>query len=225
MTSNRKFLILEFRFFSKRSGQSLIEVIIGLAIAAMLIGAAVLAIAFTLRSGTANQKLQIAAGLNRESVDKTRAVASANWNDVYARGKGPNTEYHVDVLDGKLAFFNGSQDSLIEGTAFTTFFSVENVCRSVLNEITNAAPCGGSDTDDPSTQKITVYVRWPAGSSQGEVKVIDYLTRWGNSLFRQTDWSGGPADEGVINEPTSNFFNSNNIDFSASSGLIKLQGF
>jgi len=213
-----------------QSGQSLIEIIIGLGIGTALIGAAVVAIIFMLRSGAVNQKFQIAAGLNREIADKIKTVVSANWNDLYNiydinGNKDPNAQYHVDFSSGKFIFKNDATSTIIEGMDYASFFSVENVCRDdTINDIAGVMPCIGGSSEDPSTQKVTVYTRWPTGQSTTELKVPDYLTRWENAVFQQTDWSGGPANEPPVSEPSDKFSVSTNINFS-SSGVIKIQGF
>lgn len=222
-----------------RSGQSLIEVIIGLAIGAMLIGAAVLAIAFALRSGALNQKYQIASGFNKEMLDKTRAVAGANWNVLYGLSKGQNESQYYYVPDGALSFILGTKESNVEGTIYISFFYVQNICRSDGGEIRGVTDGDGSENgnnnnnacdeaggyDDPSTQKISIYTKWPTGSSVAELKVVDYITRWQNAVFEQTDWSGG-ADElrGPITYTDNKYASSTNITTSTA-GSIKIEGF
>ncbi len=211
-----------------QSGQSLIEIIIGLGIGTALIGAAVVAIIFMLRSGAVNQKFQIAAGLNREIADKIKTVVSANWNDLYKinGGKGENTRYHVDFSSDKFIFENDETSTIIEGTDYVSFFSVEDVCRGdASNDITGVMFCGVGSSEDPSTQKVTVYTRWSTGQSTTELKVPDYLTRWENAVFQQTDWSGGILNDEVVSEPNDKFTDSTNVDFFSSSGVIKIQGF
>ncbi len=213
-----------------RAGQSLIEIIIGLGIGSALIGAAVVAIVFMLRSGAVNQKFQIASGLNREILDKVRTVESANWNDLYQiynlAPKGADSQYWVDFNVGgnnKFSFLSGTTSMVIEGVTYTEFFSVENVCRD-SNDITGVPPCGGGSSEDPSTQKVTVYVTWPTGSTNAELKVADYVTRWENAVFQQTDWSGGAThnNNDAVSEPDNKFTDSDNIDFNSNPGSIKL---
>ncbi len=205
---------------NKRNGQSLIEIIIGLGVAVSLIGAAILATVFILRSNTSNQKYQIAAGLNNELVDKIRTVAGANWNALYLLpNKGPSGQYYIDVFNGKLSFFVGVATTSIENEIYASFFSVENVNRDASENIVESGWF-----QDPSTQKVTVYTRWGSSASQGEVKTVDYLTRWANAAFRQVDWSGGAANGAPLAEPDNKFASSTGIDFSTP-GSIKIQGF
>jgi len=220
---------------SKISGFSLAELIIGFTIGTLLIGAAVYGISMMLRSNAANQKFQIAAGLNQEMIEKVRAVAGADWNELYIRNKGESAEYHIDISGQQLEIVGGRVDNLIEGVTYSSYFFIENVCRDDGGVITGVTDNNGgdyscnstqeNDSEDPSTQKITVFTKWPSGTGGiSEVKLIDYVTRWQNAVFHQTDWAGGGGFAGPLTAPDDRFANSANIDFS-SSGLIKLQGF
>lgn len=96
---------------------------------------------------------------------------------------------------------------LYNSIVFTRYFSVENVLRDSGG---NIVPSGGAE--DPSTQKITTYVLWPgSGSAKGEVKVVDYITRWQNKIFQQTDWSGGAGQNGPLTEPNNKYSNATSV--------------
>ncbi len=107
---------------------------------------------------------------------------------------------------------------LWNSTVFTRYVNVENVNRDSGGNIVSA---GGNE--DPSTQKITVYVEWPgAGTALGQVKVIDYVTRWANRVFNQTDWSGGGGQTDVITEPNNRYSNATSVSNPA--GSIRIEG-
>ncbi|MDI6820738.1 MAG: type II secretion system protein [Patescibacteria group bacterium] len=205
--------------FSK-AGQSLIEVIIGLAIGALIIGGATFAIFATLTTSASLQKAQSALALSQELLDKIRLVAGSNWNEIYnVPNKGTTSTYHVVVSGTILIVATGTQSRIIDGVEYTRYFSVENVNRGAFDNIVTS---GG--TNDPSTQKISVSTEWLGQGKIGVVKLVDYVTRWKNAFFRQTDWSVGPGISTPLNEPSNNFSTSTNIDFSEV-GSIKLKGF
>ena len=420
------------KLFTSRAGQSLIEVMIALAIGSLLIGAASLGIAFIIRSSTTNQKLQSASGFTGDLVDRVRSISSADWQNIYGLTKGTSTAYFVnasgttlfflegkegvlddDVLSGLVghwkfdetvtttstitydatgnnnngmlingvlrasstcqvshclnfdgtsdyvqisdsvllkpsqititfwinlsqttivkrvmqkgnltgswtitqgwstadkkidfgiydgswqnlhsntalaeatwyhvaitydssknvviyingnadtnttftktlpqvavqltvgtessagfgtSYFNGFIDDvriynralsadeinrLYGSTVFTRYFNVENVNRDSDGDIVTS---GGND--DPSTQKITTYVEWPGvESAVGQVKIVDYITRWSNRVFNQTDWSGGSGEEGPVTDPGSKYSSSTGV--SSQVGSIKIEG-
>jgi len=115
---------------------------------------------------------------------------------------------------------------LYNSNIFISYFYIDDVCRSgdILTSIVGLSPCNGA-TLDPSTEKISVLTEWLGQGKTGNVKLEDYVTRWSNSFFRQTDWSAGlAATTTPLVEPNSNFSSSTNIDFSEV-GSIKLKGF
>lgn len=105
--------------------------------------------------------------------------------------------------------------------AFTRFFTVEDVCREVgaQGALTGTVPCTVGSVTDPSAQFIAVYTRWQSGSRTGEVKSSDYLTRWSNVVFRQSDWSGGAGATEPLVEPGNRFATSTNIDVTSTGTL------
>ena len=423
--------------FSKRGGQSLIEVLIGLTIGSILIGAAALGVAFMLRSTSANDNLQMASGMVQESLDKVRAYAGAEWENIYGLTKGTSTAYFLnasstsfDIIEGKEGVFGsnitsglvgrwnfdeatgtiahdstggnysgiltnsptittstckigyclglngsnyvdmsdpasgifdfgandfslqgwfyisalpGSYKSIInkggsgapgygmeigadntltcsiqasggtnqhvQGTipslnawhqatcvfdrddgiyayldgvavasstyesgntgsistdsynlnvgryaggswyfngyiddirvynrtlssdevkraydsaVFTRYFTIENVCRTndASSTINGVTPCADGSLEDPATQKIRSYVEWASSGAIEDLNLIDYVTRWKNEVFRQSDWSGGSGDEDVYSEPPTSYASSTNIDIETGSFRI-----
>ncbi len=103
MTNDKKgrgrFLIgnLSFEICHSRSGQSLIEVVIGLAIGSILIGAAAFAISTMLQTNLAAQKGQAAAALAQELLNKAKAYGSANWQNLYGLSKSSSTQYFLNA--------------------------------------------------------------------------------------------------------------------------------
>jgi len=83
------------KFVCGRSGQSLIEVVVGLAIGAMLIGAASFAISQTLQANLSIQKSQSAVTMSQELLAKVRAYGLADWQNVYTLTKGSSTQYFL----------------------------------------------------------------------------------------------------------------------------------
>ena len=71
---------------------------------------------------------------------------------------------------------------------------------------------GGAE--DPSTQELNVRVSWiSSGNSQAHFDLKDYVTRWRNQIFRQTDWSAGVESLDPLSEPGGGYSNSMNVQF------------
>ncbi|MEW6617209.1 MAG: LamG-like jellyroll fold domain-containing protein [Patescibacteria group bacterium] len=92
--------ILNFKFrilLRSRSGQSLIEILVGLSIGAILIGGAGFGISFMLKSTTSSDDMQAASGIVRQTLDEVRSYASANWQNIYSLTKGLDTQYFLNA--------------------------------------------------------------------------------------------------------------------------------
>src|SRR3989344_2600152 len=202
------------------TGQALVEILIGLAVAGTLIGAATTALVAILRSGLETKNFQIASSLGQELMDNVKTVAEADWRDIYDLSKGTGAQYHVTASGATFIIDPGSVISTVGNIAYTKFFSVENVSRDAAGAIVAS---GGAD--DPSTQKIVSHVQWPSASRTAEAVLTGYLSRWRNSISRQTDWSGGDGQTGPVSELNKKFFSSTGIDYSSNAGSIIIQGF
>lgn len=98
---------------------------------------------------------------------------------------------------------------LYQSGAYTRHFYMENVERDLQGDIVSS---GG--TRDPGTEKVTAVLTWiPQGSSVATLQVSDYLTRWRNEIFHQSDWSGGVLPLTPVPEPGAGFGDSANIRF------------
>ncbi len=87
------------QLFSKdsRSGQSLIEVIVGLAIGAILMGASAFAIAGMIQTNNTSQKWRSATALAQGLLTNTRAYGTVNWQNLYGLSKGSGSDYFLNA--------------------------------------------------------------------------------------------------------------------------------
>lgn len=114
---------------------------------------------------------------------------------------------------------------LYNSNVYSRYFYAQNACRATASSstITGVSPCGGGSTDDPSTQQVTAVAQWalPGGSTQTST-LSDYLTRFTNAVFNQTDWSGGSGQEGPIAQPNNKYASATNIDTTSSIGSFRI---
>ncbi|MDP3015139.1 MAG: prepilin-type N-terminal cleavage/methylation domain-containing protein [bacterium] len=234
---NEKNLKPKTQNLKPESGQSLIEVLIAVAIGAILIGAATATIIPVLRSNLETRTVQIAGSLSQEYLDNLRSLAESNWYQVYnpPTAKGPSSQFYLNATSTTFILASGSTSTIAEGRTFTRYFSIENVNRNLCGagDITTDAasscaigPGSSGIIEDPSTQKITSIVSWTAGGSAGgSINKVQYLTRSQNKVFVQSDWSGGTGQEGPITSENNKFATSTNINYSTTTGSIIIQGF
>lgn len=216
-------------FLNNRLGQSLVEVIIAVAVAAIVIVAAVGLFTLSLRVGVQDKSLQTAGFLVQELLDNVTVMAESDWQQMGVAG-GP---YYIDKDltdgDGFLSVDNSgctaaspycSQTVALEGVVYAASFQIEDVQRGGGAIV----PSGG--TGDPSTKKITVTVSWQGTGGPQEVKADKYITRSRNAVINQTNWQGGAGAEGPYTKPVTTFdgANTTNVDTVTTPGSIRIQG-
>ncbi|MDI6734185.1 MAG: LamG domain-containing protein [Patescibacteria group bacterium] len=182
-----------------------------------------------LTSTTSTMKIYINGEQDPKIKDRPGNIDPVPSDQVFYIGVAP--EYYV--FDGYIdearvynrALSAAEVKKLYSGNIFSRYFYVDDICRAndALTSIVGLPPCNGTILD-PSTQKILVSTEWFGQGKIGDVRLVDYLTRWENYVFRQTDWSAGIGTSTPLKEPDRNFSTSSNIDFS-NPGLIKLEGF
>ncbi|MBN2197712.1 hypothetical protein JW698_00730 [Candidatus Wolfebacteria bacterium] len=214
------------------SGQYLIEVIIGVTIGAILIGAGITAIVPILKNNLETKNVQIASPLIQEYLEIIKNIAESSWFNIYnpPAEKGISSQFYLVSTSTAYQIFSGTTSTIIEGLSFNRSFSIENVNRELCgagnvttNSITSCdnGPGGLGVADDPSTQKITVTVSWDGG---GLISRSQYFTRNRNKTFIQTNWTGGTGQEGPVIEENDKFATSTEIDYSVLIGSITIEG-
>lgn len=219
-----------------QKGQSLIEILIAVTVAGLLVGGAAALISVVLQSGTQSRYYQAASGLAQELMDRVTVFAEARWycstttcpladgtpTGIYNLNKAPVPQkYRLDP-SGPSFVSNKNVETVTLNTSdtYTRYFYVENVSRDGSG---NIEPNYEPTREDPSTQKITVKVEWPAVAPTQNVSVVKYLTRSRNAVFRQTDWSGGKGQcSGYVDQANSQFCDSTGLDSTSKAGEIKL---
>lgn len=167
------------RYWQSQTGQSLIELLMAIALAAVLLPAALTGF-ISSREGKAqqNQRLQ-AVPLLKEAEEAVRIAREKNWNTFAVNGT-----YHPEI--------SANTWSLVTGVETMSGFT-----RSVA--ISDVSP------PDPSTKKIVTTVSWNTPFSSAATSTM-YLTRYlGNTIFTQTtqaDFNAG-IKTGVIVTNTS----------------------
>lgn len=214
------------KIYNSRDGQSLVEILIGLAIGALIIGAVSIILSANLKSSLGIKTAQIVSSFSQELLNSARSVSEANWHNIYNITKGTDALYYIS--SSTQAVISGTEPIVADGKNFTRYFYVENVNRDLCgvgdistNQTTACSSGPGFEgiADDPSTQKITVVIK--SANNAIISSAYEYVTRFRNYSFRQNDWSGGLGGETPLLGPNNKFASSTTINFS--SGTIKLQ--
>lgn len=216
---------------NSKKGQSLIEILVGVATLSIFLVGAILVLVNVLKVSKLNREMQIVQDLTSELLDNVRAIGTADWQNLYAlSSKGSTIHYRATTSASGLKIVAGDEMLLIDRVTYTRYFYIENVCRGAdgggiegagdVLGVSDTTSCS-MGTEDPSTQKLTVRITWP-NSLSGQL-LSEFITRFSNIVTEQDSWSGGPAGDSVASRATTTFTTSSNIDYSSSTGAIQLQ--
>ncbi len=160
-------------------------------------------------------------GVEVDSKDYTGTTSSGGETDIGSRPT-EDSDFFKGIIDD-VRIYNRALDAdevkhLYNSTLFTRYFYVENVNRDTGGDIVIS---GG--TEDPTTQKVTAVLQWDTSQGTQEFTFFEYMTRWRNRVFHQSDWSGGSGQDSVITVPNERYASSSEINVSTP-GQFKIEG-
>ncbi|MBI1755116.1 prepilin-type N-terminal cleavage/methylation domain-containing protein [Candidatus Azambacteria bacterium] len=197
----------------KDGGFSLFEVLIAISVFAVIGAIAAQLIGISLQSEKTSAQKTVALQLAQEESEAVDSLAAEYWQNIYGLSKGPANKYYAVISGSKWATSTSEETVTINNDSYKRHFYVENVSRDSGGAITTS---GGND--DPSTQKVTVAVKWFSGGLEiNTATTTKYIMRARNTAASQTQWyNGGGTGPGTGETGTfgTNFTASSSIDFS-----------
>jgi len=201
--------------WKENRGQSMFEILVAIAIAALIIGSSATAIIVSLRSGSYSIQSQKAYAIANDILNNVRSYTEADWAGVYnLSDKTADGVYHLEITatsstSTTLGIATGteivtfSSASEEENISYTTWFSVQNVSRNDSNAI-------ASGLGDPASQRVTAYVSWDIGGDTQTVQLVKYMSKVRTRTIPFNDWSGSSGVEGPITGPSNDYYSINN---------------
>lgn len=151
-----------------KKGQSVIEVIVAIAIFVILAGGTVTVVLGSFLSSRQGEEETKASFLAREGVDSVESIRNQSWSNL---ADGP---HGLTNLSGKWAF-SGTGETINKYTRVVTISSVQ---RSAGGNIVAA---GG--TNDPNTKQVVSKVTWNfTPAQQSTVDMTQFFTNWQTSF-------------------------------------------
>lgn len=217
------------------------ETLLAILVASIIIGGVAGLIFVSSKSGQNSSAKNKAISLAQEGMEAMQSIAGANWHKIYFPPDGagnPDTDkgeseantYYVYKKDNGGSFSwditknSASRDITLDGAVYSRKVYIFNVYREIRNTVERGDEYGdvvfSGGTEDPSSQKIKVVV---SSSGFQDVTVEEYLTRWKNNTFSQSDWSGGPGQADFVNPSKYDSNPDGNIEINNPAGSIKLK--
>lgn len=191
---------------SKFKAQSLLELLLSIAVGTIMIGGSVLLMTTSLKIyQSAKQKLT-ANSLLRQQNEVIVSLSQDSWHKVSDLTKDSN--YYATSTNNIWSINSGQESGLLNGVPYKRYFKVFDVLRDSSGNISD------SGNTDPNTLKIVSYLEY--GANYGLSSSISfYLTRSSNNqVIQQTDWSGGEGYLGPVPYPDNKFYSQTNIEYS-----------
>jgi len=201
------------------SGQILIEVIVA-ALVIIMVSLAISELINTSIKSTETAMAQASATfLSGESVDAVRAVAREDWHAISNLSTTTSNTYYPVVAGGKWTITAGSQSVVLNGITYARSFTLSDIYRSTSTG--NIVSAGGYY--DPSTVKVTSNIAWTDNFNHNlSFSQVQYISRYLNQIYSQTDWSGGFVGETVTTGATTSFATSTSLDTTSTPGSVQL---
>lgn len=176
-------------------GQSLIEVLIAVAIGVVFLAGGAALIQPAIQENAQVVKVQSMTALGDGLLSDVRLWGAGDWNAVLALATTSAHHYYLDTSGSPfVAVATSSGESVTAGgTAYTRYFYVDDLYRTDSGDVTTTV--GGTNTYDPSAKEITAIVA-VASSTASSSTFTMYLTRHMNNVSGQTDWAGGAIGDG-----------------------------
>lgn len=202
-------------------GQSLVELVIGIALGVLFIAGAIGIVVLTLRIGSQNKISQTASELTHEFANQVPTIAAADWHSLYDLSPhGTSTQYHLVQSGGFLDVASGSETVTVNNQPYSRSFTVSDVYRDGDGAITDS-----SGTIDPSTLAVTITTAWVQNGEAANVSFTQYIARNRSRVFNQTDWSAGGGASGAFTTPPAGFLSETNINYASIAGSIYIDNF
>jgi type II secretory pathway pseudopilin PulG len=218
LVRSNKIMIDKFIKFQKtyQKGALLLELLIVIAILAVILSVVANAVFLSIRSNKAGGERDIASALVSEALEAVRAATEEDWQNIYGLTKS-SQHYKTTISSGEWVLSTGDETITINGIAYTRYVVIDNVSRDGTTRLIQTSYSGTDD--DPNTQKVTATVSWSGGSP---VTSSLYLYRWKNKVCNQTAWTTAGSGNTVRTCPDTNY-DTKDAAIDVTGGSLKLQ--
>ena len=134
----------------KSRGQSLVEILVAVAIGVVLIGSSSFLIGVSLKSYNSTRQHLQANTLIREEAEAIQALVRNNWHSIYSLNK--ETDYQISLSESTWVISTGQETEVVNDVPYKRYFQVYNVSRDMSGNISEFGD------NDPNSQKITIFL-------------------------------------------------------------------
>jgi Tfp pilus assembly protein PilV len=214
------------RNIGKQTGQVLVEIMVASVLLLFISLGIVEVLSTSARSIDQTMNQVVAVFLGQEEGEALRAISREDWHFITNLATSSSNTYFATSSSGKWATTSGNEAVVLNSISYTRSFYLSDVYRSTSSATSTGDIVGSGGYYDPSTSKATIQISWtdPGTGASNTFNQTLYVSRYLNTTFAQTDWSGGGLDtEATTAVATTTFTTSTGIDYASTTGSILLQ--
>lgn len=155
---------------NKNKGQSVVEIIVALAIFFILVSGVLVLFFQTLDNTRQSIEISQAQNLAQEGLEATRGIANNNWDSLV------DGSYDVESSSGYWQFTNPRSQLLLD-----KYYRQIEILPVSRNSMTCLLEAG--DYDDLNIKKVALTVDWESGGKTRTIFYSTYLSTWANSAI------------------------------------------
>jgi len=207
---------MKIKKIKTNKGALLFELLIVISLIALVVSFSASAIYLSMRSNKATGDKDTATSLATEALEAARSVADEDWQNIYSLTKGVG-HYYPSISSNKWILTSGDEIINLNNVSYTRYITIDNVSRHATTRDIEVNYVGAND--DPSTQKVTVFVSFTGGDT---VSISEYFSRWKNKICGQAGWVTGGSGNTVQN-CTDTTYDVKDIEIDVTGGALELK--
>jgi type II secretory pathway pseudopilin PulG len=177
--------------FKFQSGQSLVEVLLALALASLFLPALLTGLVASRDGRAQNDHRTRAIGFLKEAEEAVRNIRNEKWDLIATNGI-----YHP-ALSGSTWTLAANTETIDASIGLTRQIIISDVYRNNFTNIISTTPTPPADAIDPSTKKVVMTVSWTKPTPDS-VESTMYFTRYrDNIVYKET--TKAQFDNGTTN--------------------------
>lgn len=187
---------------NRQKGQSLAELIIAMAIFAIIGASVVFLILGSHKSNLQSQQISQAILVNQEGLEAVKSVGHQNWTDLkcFSDADPDNNGRGLDSSAGYWQLEDEGTDDFLYNK-YTRTVGIFQLYRNPDGQIVEDDG-NGINIFDPYLRKVVATTTWPQtiGSGQNEITYTSYLSNWTSRDFidtTQANFSAGTPDANI----------------------------
>jgi len=130
-----EFLIKIKKYLKIKTGQSLVEILVALAVGTIFVLGVMIVMQSSLKMGKDSEKIQTSASLARELMDNVKIFTESDWHNISNLATTSANHYYLNTTSSPFTVSSGDETIMVGTTTYIRYFYVEDVYRDASGKI------------------------------------------------------------------------------------------